>query len=116
MKRLLLFVLLCCTHLFLSAQEIQYAYYSYSFRGNTDFERLESQVINIEGISRCKIKVKEKHTNDIGGEILFEVPWQDVPNDKTPGPDILFELKKIVLQANLEPMDFKKLQRTETKP
>jgi len=112
MKNLLLLIItLSCTTL-LSAQ-VQYSYYSYSFRGNTDFERLEDSVRNIEGISRCKIKIKEKTREDIGGEILFEVPWIDDTNDKTTGPDILFELKKIVLQAGLEPTDFVKLQPKE---
>jgi len=110
MKRLLLMLIVCSVHTLVSAQT-QYSYYSYSFRGFTDFQRLEIQVKNIEGISRCKIHVKEKKHNDFGGEILFEVPWEDRKDDTTPGPDILYELKKLVLESGLEPMEFRQIER-----
>jgi len=112
MIRILLLFMVCWTTQIFA--QVNTASYSYSFRGTTDFDLLDKRVANLEVISRYKIRVKDKE-GDPGGEILFEVTWEEGKGDENPAPDFIVDLKKIVVEAGLEPVDFTIIQ-TRTTP
>lgn len=75
-------------------------YYSYSFSGVPTTE-LESSVLKIEGITSCKIKLKEEQAK---GEILFELqPYRKSEDLKNPDP--LIQLKRLISDAGLTPIE-----------
>ncbi len=102
MLRLLLVFMICWTNE-LCAQQ----YYSYSFSGTTgDFQELEAKILKIEGISSCKIRVKEEVSS---GEILLELlPYTRQDDNKNPDP--LIQLKRVITDAGLEPKDLTEIK------
>lgn len=80
-------------------------YYSYSFSGATTTD-LESSILKIEGITSCKIKLKEEQAK---GEILFELqPYKKSEDLKNPDP--LIQLKRLLSDTGLTPIELTEIK------
>lgn len=97
MSRLLSTLMLCWPSLAFAQQ-----FYSYPFSGKIrNIEQLEADLLQVEGVNSCKIRLKEETGL---GEILLDLrPY--TKQDDLKNPDTLIQIKKIVLDSGLIPYD-----------
>jgi hypothetical protein len=102
MPRLLSTLMLCWPSLTFAQQ-----FYSYPFSGKIqNIEKLETELLQVEGVNSCKIRWKEEA---VSGEILLDLkPYTKQEDLKN--PDTLIQIKKIVLDSGLTPHDLVELK------
>ncbi|MCO5260905.1 MAG: hypothetical protein M9916_12245 [Crocinitomicaceae bacterium] len=82
------------------------SYYSYSFSGAvSDFEQLESKMMNIEGVQSCKTRYKDEKQ---AGELIFQLKKYEKEYDEKGNfinPSPLINIKNLLFKEGLEPIE-----------